>query len=55
MDVSALHPKVMVVDIVMKPRETPLLKAAQRAGCQVRYGSGMLDTQLELMIDHFGL
>lgn len=55
MDVSALHPGVIVADIVMKPRETPLLLAAQRAGCAVRYGAGMLDTQLELMLAHFGL
>lgn len=55
LDVSALHPGVMVADIVMKPRETPLLVAAARAGCPVRYGAGMLDTQLELMIKHFGL
>lgn len=55
LDVSGLHPGVMVADIVMKPRETPLLIAAARAGCPVRYGAGMLDTQLELMIEHFGL
>lgn len=55
MDISELHPAVIVVDIVMKPRETPLLQAAQKAGCEVRYGAGMLDTQLELMIEHFGL
>lgn len=55
LDTSSLHPGVIVVDIVMKPRETPLLLAAAEKGCPVRYGAGMLDTQLELMIDHFGL
>lgn len=54
LDVTALHPDVIVVDIVMKPRETPLLIAAQKAGCAVRHGAGMLDTQLELMLAHFG-
>lgn len=54
MDVTALHPGVIVADIVMKPRETAFLKAAQAAGCPVRFGAGMLDTQLELMLDHFG-
>ncbi len=54
LDVAALHPGVLVADIVMKPRETPLLIAAAKAGCAVRYGAGMLDTQLELMLRHFG-
>ena len=54
LDVSGLHPGVIVADIVMKPRETALLKAAKAAGCPVRYGAGMLDTQLELMLQHFG-
>lgn len=51
---SQLHPGVLVADIVMKPRETPLLIAAQKAGCDIRYGAGMLDSQLELMLQHFG-
>jgi len=55
LDVAGLHPGVLVVDIVMKPRETPLLRAAIERGCLVRYGAGMLDTQLELMIGHFDL
>jgi shikimate dehydrogenase len=53
-DVADLHSGVLVADIVMKPRETPLLIAALAAGCDVRYGAGMLDTQLELMLRHFG-
>ncbi len=55
LDISDLHAGVIVADIVMKPRETALLQAAQAAGCQIRYGAGMLDTQLELMLEHFGL
>lgn len=54
LDVAGLHPGVIVADIVMKPRETPLLIAATRAGCPIRHGAGMLDTQLELMLAHFG-
>lgn len=53
-DVAELHRDVLVADIVMKPRETLLLSAALAAGCDVRYGAGMLDTQLELMLRHFG-
>jgi shikimate dehydrogenase len=45
---------VMVADIVMKPRETPLLIAAQKAGCEIRYGAGMLDAQMDLIMQHFG-
>lgn len=53
-DVSALRPDIMVADIIMKPRETPLLKAAQAVGCEIRYGAGMLDTQIDLMVSYFG-
>ena len=53
-DVAGLRPGTIVADIVMKPRETPLLKAARAAGCDVRYGAGMLDSQIELMLRFFG-
>ncbi|AYG64493.1 shikimate dehydrogenase family protein [Rhizobium jaguaris] len=53
-DISQLRPEVMVADIVMKPRETPLLRAAAARGCQVRYGAGMLDSQIALMVSYFG-
>ncbi|WP_029352886.1 shikimate dehydrogenase [Bosea sp. 117] len=53
-DIAALKPGMIVADIVMKPRETPLLLAAQRAGCDVRFGNGMLDEQLGLMMRFFG-
>jgi shikimate dehydrogenase len=54
LDVGGLRPGMIVADIIMKPRETPLLHAAIAAGCDVRYGAGMLDAQLELMIKFFG-
>jgi len=54
LNVSQLRPHVIVADIVMKPRQTPLLAAAQKVGCDVRYGAGMLDAQLDLMMKHFG-
>jgi shikimate dehydrogenase len=38
----------------MKPATTPLLAAAQKAGCDVRYGAGMLDRQLDMMMAFFG-
>lgn len=53
-DIAGLRPGMIVCDIIMKPRETPLLQAATAAGCDVRYGAGMLDSQLELMLEFFG-
>ncbi|CDX33822.1 Shikimate dehydrogenase substrate binding domain protein [Mesorhizobium sp. SOD10] len=53
-DISELRPSIMVADIIMKPRETPLLKAASVAGCEIRYGAGMLDSQIDLMVSYFG-
>ncbi|WP_026621517.1 shikimate dehydrogenase (plasmid) [Ensifer sp. WSM1721] len=53
-DIADLRPDILVADIIMKPRETPLLQAATARGCQVRYGAGMLDSQIELMVSFFG-
>ncbi len=53
-DVAQLRPDILVADIIMKPRETPLLQAALAAGCEVRYGAGMLDSQIDLMVSFFG-
>lgn len=53
-DVRALTSRTLVADIIMKPHETPLLKAARAAGCEVRYGAGMLDSQIESMMRFFG-
>lgn len=53
-DIAGLRPGMIVCDIIMKPRETPLLQAAAAAGCDVRHGAGMLDSQLELMLEFFG-
>lgn len=54
LNISELRPDMIVADIIMKPRETPLLKAATLAGCDVRYGAGMLDAQIDLMVSYFG-
>lgn len=53
-DTGHLRPDILVADIIMKPRETPLLKAAVALGCDVRYGAGMLDAQIDLMVSYFG-
>jgi len=54
LDVKRLAPGMIVADIIMKPAVTPLLAAARRLGCDVRYGAGMLDRQLEMMTAFFG-
>lgn len=53
-DCTQLRPDILVADIVMKPRVTPLLEAALAIGCPVRYGAGMLDAQMEMMLAYFG-
>lgn len=54
LDLARLTPDMIVADIIMKPRETPLLIAARDLGCDIRYGAGMLDQQMELMLRFFG-
>lgn len=54
LDIAELRPGMVVADIIMKPRQTPLLEAATAAGCDARYGAGMLDSQIDLMVSYFG-
>lgn len=55
MDVSGLTPDMTVVDIIMEPAETPLLRAARRIGCRVQPGAPMMDFQVEAMSEFFGI
>ena len=41
-DPALLRPGVLVYDLIYRPRETTLLRAAKARGCQVRGGLGML-------------
>ncbi|MDQ7807662.1 NAD(P)-binding domain-containing protein [Amycolatopsis sp. A133] len=50
-----LAPRTVVADIVMKPRETRLLREAAALGHRVHYGIHMLDGQLDSYRDFFGL
>lgn len=54
-DVARLDPGTVVADIIMKPAQTPLLQAALARGLPVQYGAPMLDAQIRLMTDFFGL
>lgn len=53
LDASLLDPSIRVADLVMSPRETPLIKAAIEAGCPVNYGSDVMNFQLEAMATFF--
>ncbi|MFD5589821.1 shikimate dehydrogenase family protein [Streptomyces griseorubiginosus] len=54
-DPRALKPGTLVADIIMKPRETALLRAAREAGCAIQYGEPMLAEQLALYQEFFCL
>lgn len=52
---DVLPPGIVVADIIMKPRETRLLRAAAALGHRVHYGIHMLDGQLDSYRAFFGL
>lgn len=54
-DGARLKPGMVVAEVIMEPAETPLLVAARAKGCRTHPGRPMLDHQLELMADYFGL
>ena len=51
LDVGALMPEMTVVDIIMEPAETPLLRAARRIGCTIQPGRPMMDHQVAAMAE----
>jgi shikimate dehydrogenase len=53
LDVTHLPPHLAVMDIVMKPDETRLLRMALESGCKVAYGREMLGSQLTAVVDFF--
>ena len=55
LDVSRLTPDVTVVDIIMEPAETALLRAAREIGCRVQPGRPMMDFQAQAMSEFFGI
>ncbi len=52
---EGLSPGCVVADIIMKPRETRLLREAAALGFRVHYGIHMLDGQLDSYRAFFGL
>lgn len=55
LDADRLTEDQIVADIIMEPKETPLLKAAGSKGCTIQYGLPMLKNQLKLMAETMGL
>jgi shikimate dehydrogenase len=51
LQVETLPPHLAVMDIVMKPDETRLLRTAIESGCRVVYGREMLGSQLSAVVD----
>lgn len=54
-DPALLPSSTVVVDIVMKPRRTALLRTAEKHGLKVHHGAAMLAHQLDLYLDFFEL
>lgn len=49
LDVTGLSPGMTVIDIIMDPVETALLRQARALGCRVQYGQPMMDCQMQAM------
>jgi shikimate dehydrogenase len=54
-DPSVLVVQTVVCDIIMKPRETRLLQAAQGRGMRVHHGHHMLDAQIPMYLEFLGI
>ncbi|MFA6968113.1 shikimate dehydrogenase [Bosea sp. (in: a-proteobacteria)] len=55
LDASRLTAGQIVAEVIMQPRVTALLAAAQAKGCRIHYGLPMLECQLEMMGDFMGM
>lgn len=54
-DPAYLDPSMVVVDVVMKPEITPLLRAAAGKGCRIQPGRYMLEGQVAAIGAFFGI
>jgi shikimate dehydrogenase len=54
-DPATITPAMLVVDVIMKPDVTPLLKAAEARGCRTVLGRHMLDGQVPAVAAFFGI
>jgi len=54
-DPVQLPVSTIVCDIIMKPRETQLLQAAQARGMRVQHGQHMMDAQVPMYLEFLGI
>ena len=54
-DPMTLDPDVLVADVIMSPIETPLLQRARAHGRRIHHGRHMLDHQIPLYLEWFGI
>ena len=47
-DVTKSSPETVIVDIIMEPEETELLKRAKKLGRSIHYGKYMIESQINL-------
>lgn len=55
LEVNRLTPDQLVCEIIMQPKDTALLQAAQARGCRIHYGAPMLACQIPLMAQALGV
>lgn len=55
LDASRQTPGMTVVDIIVEPAETALLRAASEKGCRVQPGRPMMDFQVRGTSEFFGI
>lgn len=55
LDVGKLTPEMTVVDIIMEPAETALLRKARKIGCRIQPGRPMMDFQVRGMAEFFDI
>ncbi len=54
-DVLKTSPQAIIVDIIMQPEETELLKHAKNLGRSIHYGKYMIESQIDLVGDFLDL
>jgi shikimate dehydrogenase len=54
-DPVPLDPDVLVAEVIMSPAETPLLRRARTHNRRLHHGRHMLDHQVPLLLDWFGI
>lgn len=55
LDVGKLTADMLVVDIIMEPAETALLRKAKEIGCRIQMGRPMMDCQVQAIAEFFDI